>query len=246
VLTQAKDDPAAKVRLLLNKLTDKNYDEYCNTIIRTLTLYDITSANATEIINSALSNQFYIKMYARLYAAILAEPRLTPLFRPALDEFIATFKAAIAVPLVYVTPNENYDRFCEMNVEIARRKATTEFMVNLAHTGTIPYSDVFDVVRAVLRATADKLYDETAKAWLDDLCEHAFIICTDRDVMGAWQSSELRDVAVFVDEAGAGAEYNLVGFIGFLTKCSIKVQRGLTSKSKFKYADTFDAMKLVL
>lgn len=246
VLTQAKDDPAAKVRLLLNKLTDKNYDEYCNTVIRTLTLYDITATNAVEIINIALSNQFYIKMYARLYAAILAESRLTGLFRQALDEFIATFKTAIAAPLVYVTPNENYDRFCEMNVEIARRKATTEFLVNLAHTGSIPYSDVFDIMRAVLDATASRLYDETAKAWIDDLCEHVYLICTDRDVVRAWQESDLRDSVTFADSGEGGTSYTLVGFIGFLTKCSIKVQRGLTSKSKFKYADTFDAMKLML
>lgn len=245
VLTQAKDDPAAKVRLLLNKLTDKNYDEYCNTVIRTLTLYDITDANAAEIIAIALSNQFYIKMYARLYAAILAEPRLTDRFRAALDRFIDAFKTAIAAPIVYVTPNENYDRFCEMNAEIARRKATTEFLVNLAHTGSIPYTDVFDIARTVLDATAARLYDETAKPWLDDLCEHAFLICTDKEVVGAYQGSDLRDRVTFADSE-TGAVYNLVGFIGFLTKCSIKVQRGLTSKSKFKYADTFDAMKLVL
>lgn len=245
VLTPAKDDPAAKVRLLLNKLTDKNYDEYCNTIIRTLTLYDITAANADEIISIALNNQFYIKMYARLYASILADSRLSVIFRPSLDQFINTFKTSITIPIVYVTPNENYDRFCEMNAEIAKRKATTEFLVNLANIGAISYDEVFDVVQSILHAVAARLYDETAKAWMDDLCEHVFIICTDKDVVSAYQASTRRDGTAFMDNE-TGMTYNLVGFVGFLTKCSIKNQKGLTSKSKFKYTDTYDAMKLIL
>lgn len=240
---QQKEDPAAKVRLLLNKLTDKNYDEYSNIILRTLTLYDITAENAAEILHIGIQNQFYVKIYAKLFAAILADTKLVSLFSGAVTATIDAHMAALSAPFEYVAQSD-YDGFCKMNAAIDRRKSTTNFLVHLAQLGSISYDIIGRIAAQILTKIAAELYDESIKNQMDELCEHIFTICTNAGFVAAVVAATIP--ATNYTEPVTGTEYTLFDFIGYLTKCSIKTQKGLTSKAKFKFNDTYDAIKLLL
>lgn len=237
---QQKDDPAAKVRLLMNKLTDKNYDEYSNIILRTLTLYDITQENATEVLHIAMQNQFYVRIFAKLFAAILADSKLTDLFSATVATAIDAHITALAAPFEYVAQSD-YEGFCKMNAAIDRRKAATNFFVHLAQavgSDSKYVASLWDILTPVMALIAANLYNESIKNQMDELCEHVFMICTDAAFIAAY------DAATFsVVDAVTGTEYKLFEFIEYLTTCSIKVQRGLTSKAKFKFGDAWDIIK---
>jgi hypothetical protein len=168
------------IRLAINKISNKQFDTQCSSIIEQLNqLVSESDEHATDalervakaIFDIASTNKFYSEMYADLYKELI--PRFA-IFGVLLQSFIDSFLQTID-NIQYMDPNVDYDRFCEYTKENDRRKAMSMFIVNLLKRGLL---DGCAIVKTVLQLhlIQAKYIDESDRVnEVDEITEMLFI-----------------------------------------------------------------------
>ena len=214
------------IRLLINKLTDKSYTvivENMFTILDELSEnkeYDNASMDRIgyAIFNMATSNKFNSNVYAKLCNALNNKYEfMVPIISNNISEFMKLFDN-----MVFVDPNENYDKFCDMNIENERRRAMSLFLTSLYKNNVITLDYVIDNIVNIQTKMMDTKNDESKQMENNELIENLFILITNID---SPQSSDK--------------------WPSILTKINdIKTTKyaGITNKCKFKHMDLFDSI----
>lgn len=232
--------PLTKIRLLLNKLTDKNYDEYSVRILRAISLYELTKEMCEEIFNISASNNFYVKIYAKLFAQMVEK---NTLLKTILDEKVAHFMDNLN-NAQYVDQS-NYDAFCKMNDSIDKRKALSLFFIHCAQNNILDLQVMVDLLTKLLQKIAQGLYDEQSKMFMDEVCEHVATFCNGTVINAIRYYVNTRVIyQIHVNiESNLVTSMDLLEFICYLSKCSIRTHKGLTSKAIFKFGDIATLIK---
>lgn len=166
-----------QIRANINKLTDKNYAELSN---KTVALIRKMVGEYSEeellpightIFEIASSNRYYSPIYADLYTKITEE---FSFIRVDLSSFSRLFET-----IVYVDPNENYDKFCENNKISEKRKALAMFYVNLMHRGVIPKETISKIASQLLETVIAFISIENKKHEVDEMTDIIVILCKD-------------------------------------------------------------------
>lgn len=234
---ETDDNGVDNIRSLINKLTDKNYAELSLKIINQ---YEQINSNdeddQIEIINSDIfdivsSNRYYSKIYAQLYHDLakkfpfIADKRVNNLNHfNELNRFTKLFEN-----IEYVDPNENYDKFCEINKQNEKRKALASFYVNIMRFGIISNEEIMKLTRNLLEKLYQFISMDNKKNEVDELSEIIAIL---------YQKDLYED-----DE---GDDYDLIeGFtiyevIEKIANSKVKEYKSLTNKTVFKFMDLMD------
>ena len=211
----------------LNKVSDSNYGSQISTIIDIINEAQ-DEGNSTllgqiveSILRTAKGNAFYAHLYARLVTDLserFGEHLLVPL-----QSTLAGFASSFGV-IEDCDPKKDYDRFCELNLENERRKATGVFLAHLTRTGVLDsdavVAELQEMQRHMLKAFETEEGMQTAEQ-IADVCE-AMITAgleTFRDTV-AWESVKEQIVAI----AAMGP----------------KSMSGLSRKTVFKHKDIND------
>ena len=213
-----------EVKGALNKMTDKNYDEMRDIIFTKLqelegsTEYEI----ALDIIfNVASSNRFYSEVYARMYKVLMDKSSVV--FKERLQKEVDAYIERFSV-IKNVNPNDDYEAFCEMNKENERRKAMTEFFVNLMKIGVISVDEMTNINYQLCDLVLMLVDDAEHKHTLIELSENIFIL------MQKGASTFEKD-KLFKE---------MVEKLVPVTKMKVKEHAGLCNKSLFKFMDVID------
>jgi hypothetical protein len=160
-----------ELRSYLNKITDSNYDIMKQNILNIIKFViksylddnntddDNTDDNNTQIqtlmesnedINNDLNkivkylfsiastNIFYSKLYAKLYSDLSTiYPFFNDIFQKCLLTYMNTF-----IDIQYVSPDIDYNKFCEINASNTQRRALSLFFINLNKCGKITNDDI--------------------------------------------------------------------------------------------------------
>jgi len=224
-----EDSPASKVRLLFNKLTDKNFDEYSQRIMRTLTLYGVDEDIANTIFSMASGNNFYVKIYAKLFAQLAEQfDQIRETLNKNVDEFLAKFDH------IEYADQADYTRFCKLNEAMDRRISTSLFFGHLAKNGVLDYAVLVKIIVALAGRVARTMSDEAFKNEKDELSEHISMLL-DRDVIQYIRSTGAAPVVA--------DDVTLFDFIQTVSTYTIKTHKGMTSKSIFKFRDIHNLIK---
>lgn len=173
---EAKENPdqwMSDVRICLNKLSVKNYDNQKDKIIELLKKPDQYSGLVKMIFDIASSNMFYAEIYARLYKELID---LNPEFREILTDYLTPFANSVK-ELKYVDPEKNYEEHCIYNKQNDGRKATVVFVVHLMKLGIIPTLKVLSIIES-FQEIANVYSDEDDRTnEIDEISEiiHIFI-----------------------------------------------------------------------
>jgi hypothetical protein len=214
------------IKLLLNKLTDKNYIENKDKIIAIMTEnneYDELFKIGTTIFEIASNNKFYSKIYADLYTEIMGKFEImNEIFEKSISEFLELFNV-----IQYVDPKVDYNLFCKINVDNEKRQSLSLFFVNLMINGVIKKGRILNIIKNLLTQVKTFISKENKKNEVDELTENISIL----------YKKELFDDDDFDDTELEINGTKINDFIDVLANSKIKNYLSFTNKSLFKFMD---------
>lgn len=226
-----------KIKLSLNKISDKTFLQMRENIINELD-FIYNSVEITEEDNNKLcnviyglvsTNKFYSKIFADLYSELVEKyPSIKLSFNGKMNyENVMENYTNIQ----YVSPDENYDLFCDNNKQNELRKAFTTFYVNLSYNGLIEQTSMLKLLRELLIMIKQKINVENCKNEVDELTENIAILYKN--------SKELLEEYEDVDEYMID-DQNIGEFIQELSQYKSKNYLSLSNKAIFKFMDIIE------
>ncbi len=212
------------IRLLINKLTEKTYDviaeKICNTLDELVKddKYDDASIDKIgyALFNMATSNKFNSNTYAKLCSELNNKYEfMVPIIEKHISEFMKIFDN-----MVFVNPEDDYNKFCDMNIENDKRRALSLFITSLEKNNVVTHEFVFEnIVNIQSKIMANK-NDTSKTAENDELIENLFTLLT--NVNSPKKSTEWKSIVDNIFEIKSN-KYS-----------------GITNKCKFKHMDIID------
>ena len=192
------------IRALLNKISEKNYDTIKESIHEKMTSIvdfirnekeesstDTTkeeSSTDTEkeikrlgntIFNIATTNKFNSRVYAKLCKYLIGEFKfMNEIFLNSLHEYMNLFDT-----IEYVSPNIDYDKFCELNIVNEKRKAMSMFLTNLMIEDVVSIDKISEIIIQLHEKIITYLDIEDKSNNIEELTENNYIFITS----GYWQ-----------------------------------------------------------
>jgi hypothetical protein len=211
------------VRLNLNKLTDKNYNEFKIKIIELIPENNLeeTKQIGNIIFEIASANRFYSKMYADLYCELIEKfVEMKSTFDECFENFIDLFNN-----IEYVDAGVDYDMFCKNNKDNEKRKALSTFFLNLMTNGILNKSQIINILVILLNQINNYISQDNKKNEVDEITENVAILYT-KEIMESEELKEftVKNVAVF-------------DFIELIANSKAKSYKSLTNKAIFKFMD---------
>jgi hypothetical protein len=239
--TQNSCNEIDQIRLQLNKLTDKTYHNISEQIIKNIENVLLCEENIIEnkekiskiIYEISSNNKFYSVIYAKLYKELCEKYTwLEEVFINNFKDFGSKFK-----DLEYIEPNENYDRYCELNKMAEIRKSNTLFFLNLAKNGFIKPLTIYTLLRRLITNMLELIHIDNQKNAVDDIVENIALLF-DKDIISEVEDDEHNDIEGFqLEQNGSMHEGNIIEFIELLSTCKASQFKSLTHKSIFKFMD---------
>jgi len=215
------------VRQLINKITLKTYDIVFEKIIENLDrIISENSDNLDENMNiignaifkMATSNTFNSKSFSKLCGDLCNKyDFMKNIINNNIIEFMKLFEN-----MEFVDPNDDYDKFCKINIINDNRRAMSLFLCNLFEISIIDFTPIYNVLNKLLHMIFENKMDETKKLANDEIIENIFIIINNSPLnvlkeMDTWN---------YLHEN-----------ICSLTTINVKETPGISSKCKFKNMD---------
>ncbi len=219
-----------QIRKCLNKISDANYDTQSAEIIETITLH-VESGNESlvadiiqSILKTATGNVFFSKLYAKLVTELIES--FGDKIRYLIQDKLSTYAEQFSM-IESVDPNENYDKFCEINIQNEHRRALGVFLTNLAVLRVLDIDEVLSVICDIHSNMRE------------------FIVKHSNSVV----VEQMSDACAMMIEAGLACFKDaedwplLVENITNVSKTKAKDYDGLSNKVVFKHMDILDMIK---
>ena len=162
------------LREFLNKMTNKTYEENLKEIILKIKTFDKKNLIiiCKYIFEMASSNKFYSEMYANLYKTLMGEfEEMGEECLTQLEKFLKTFKE-----IKYIDPDNDYDGFCDMNEENEKRRAMSQFFINLMKKDVVDSKEIIKIILALHEHIFEYLKEENNKNIAEEFVENIFIM----------------------------------------------------------------------
>jgi hypothetical protein len=215
-----------KIKGSLNKMTDKNYDSMRDEIMVNLGKLENTDLIQTvndTIFNIASSNRFYSYIYAMLFKELIENSNSADKFQERLDSEINNYITRY-LDINNINANEDYEAFCEANKESERRKALTEFFVQLSFRKIIDVEDIVSIHDKLCNLTLEHKFNEEHKQTIIEISENMFVMMKS----GRPLFKDSGHLKLMNDKIAA------------ISKLNVKQHPGLSNKACFKFMDIID------
>ena len=229
------DEHIDNLRSNLNKLTDKTYQDIykkINDILDTLVgsnEFNETTSNtiSTLIYDISSTNKFFSKIYADMYSELVKKyVWMKDVFNTNFSKFSDKFEE-----IQYVDPDVNYDGFCDNNKINEKRRANSQFIVNLALNGFISNLSVARILRQLLDTIMNTITRSDKKNEVDEMTENVAILFNKEIIDKAEDDSDYEE-----DELEISGK-TILETIMLLAKSKTKDYKSLSNKAIFKYMD---------
>lgn len=223
------------IRSLVNKLTDKNYNELVPKILQALQDLDdkYNSENNEEevkerkkkiadlIFNICSTNRFYSSNYAEIFALLANKySYINDIFSEHINLYKLQFDN-----IKYVDSSDNYDEFCMINKMNEKRRAFTTFLVNLNSHQFLKKEFIIDLTKHLFELMYKLIDIDNKKNEIDEIVENIYIIFN-KEYMNDYES-------IMINKE----EHSITNFIESISLCKLKDFKSLSSRSKFKIMD---------
>jgi hypothetical protein len=217
-----------EIRILLNKISDKNYETNKESIIKKIrecVEQDEDTNNIKKVVNVlfdiAKSNKFYSEIYAKLYKELIDN---FAFFSENIVPFVNQFMESLNT-LVYVDSSLDYDGFCNYNKMNENRRASMAFIVNLMKNNVELPIHILDIVIHFQNLALKFIEEENRTNEVDEITEVLNIVIT--MICDIYKNDEK-----WVNE--------IMPKIKMFSTFKIKEKVSLSSRSIFKYKDIVD------
>ena len=210
------------IRSLINRITEKTYNIIIEKLTEKLDSFDESVSKSEDfnkigmtILDMATSNSFNSKTYAKL-CSYLSEKYdfIKTIIDNNLKDYMNLFEN-----IEVVDPNEDYDKFCEINVVNDKRRAMSLFLCNLYENKIIDFDMIQNIVVSLFQRVKTNMNDESKKMEHDEISENLLIIISNIPINNIKSQSEF------------------VKYVSDICTINVKDVKGITSKCKFKHMD---------
>ena len=221
------------IRKYLNKITDKTYISLSNKIFEELAKIPCHDNPDNELLNNfkkigeaifniASNNLFYSQLYARLYHDLMEKYSfMAKIFE---DNFIAF--GNVFKNIECVNPNDDYDRFCEINKINESRRSLSAFYVNLMKLNVIDKEAIIKIIIELQDYIINLMDQKDYKPVIDELSEVLFILIVNSNNI-IEKSNEWN---------------NIIDNVKLIANLKVTDKLSLTNKSIFKHMDILDEL----
>jgi len=229
------DNDIDQIRLLLNKLTDRTFLDMREKIIEKInTLENNLEEDYKKVGNmiyeTASTNKFYSKIFADLFAELVSKYAwLKQIFDEKYNNIMEQYKH-----IQYFDPDEDYDKFCDMNKVNEKRKAVTSFFVNLSLNGLVDKKYIVRILKDLLDNVMELIVIQNRKNEVDELTENIAILFN-KEILDFVVNLEDNNVSEFLVN-----DKSIIEIITLLAKCKAKDYVSLSNKAIFKYMDLIE------
>ena len=217
-----------RIRNHLNQITEDNYDlmkEYISDIllkiIRTHNNKDELEKVGKSIFEIGSSNKFWSKLYAKLYKDLISQfPIMHEISIKNFNDFLELFSS-----IRYISSEENYDLFCDINKENEKRRSLSCFFVHLMNNDVIKTDDMITLFETLKLKFLEFIEMENKKNEVIEIAENLVIIIKDGQ-------DKLEEQEEFWD--------SITEFLEAYAHCKYKNFNSLPSKCVFSFMDLLD------
>jgi hypothetical protein len=179
--TEGTDKWIQDIRVCINKMSLKNYDNQLTAILELLEKClsiqkeDEKNANfkkiADFIFSVASSNIFFASIYASLFKVLMGKYAIfTELLRDYLNSYVNG-----VTKIKYVDPDVNYDDYCIYNKENDMRKANAVFIIHLVKQNALPVLKVLNIITSFQDLTTQYIEEENRVHEVEEIAEILFL-----------------------------------------------------------------------
>jgi len=216
------------IRTLINKMSDKTYVEMRNKIIdiiqKTTLEYpaDNLSNFGTSIFEMISTNRHFSKNFSELYSELFSKFEfIRNQYKSNIDKFVESFDN-----IEFIEPNENYDKYCEINKVNEKRKSLSTFYGNLVELEIVSNEEFILITRNLLEKIYNYISLENKKNEVEELTEN-FVILYKRELV---EETDYENIdGKTIDE-----------IIELIARSKVKDFKSLSNKAIFKFMDLIE------
>ena len=165
------DNPSInEIKTILNKLSEKNYDDYYSKIIKILKDNDYSNEIYETIFNTIFLNEFLINIYTKLVSDIKDQDN----FENNLTNFINTYESNFKK--IRNEDVNNYSEFCLENTENENRLSITKYVVKLFKLSLIKYEKINGIISKLFKITLTLIKENKDKKIIEKHMNIIFIL----------------------------------------------------------------------
>ena len=117
-------------------------------------------------------NKFWSALYARLYKSIITTfPLMRIIYKRNFKNFMSLFE-----DIRYVSAEENYDEFCNINKENEKRRSMASFFVHLMNNDIIEENEILNLVANLKENMINLMGQENKKQEVEEFSENIVIL----------------------------------------------------------------------
>jgi hypothetical protein len=225
------DKQIDEIRSLLNKVTEKTFDAILVKMIDKLDSNveelkqneEGLSKIGTSIFNIATSNTFNSEVFSKLIKTLIEKYEfMEDIFNQAFDQFIQIFSN-----IQYCSPDDDYDKFCQMNIDNDKRRAMSLFVINLTKLEIIPKNKTIGIINQLQSMITAYIHEESQENVIEELAENLYILV----VQGFYHLKDCDEWQSIYDN------------IETISKMKHKQYPSISRKAVFKHMDIIDKIK---
>lgn len=204
-ITKQKEE-LAEMYKVLNKITTKTYEKLSTSIIeyfKNIEDKDLQKELCEKLFVIISSNGFYSELYAKLYHDMLEiHESFKDIFMDKLNNYLEGFKS-----LAYVSPNKDYDLYCEYVKRVDSIESVTKFIIHCAKLDICNTGNIMEILFSFQKRMIDNIDDSDTLIENEAYANNIYIIIKEyHDFLCFHEEWEFvqRNIKYLKDESGDG------------------------------------------
>jgi hypothetical protein len=222
-----------EVRVLFNKVSNKNYDTQITLIIESVKKFmeTIMESESKEedflklskvLFDIIYTNKFFGELYAKLYNELI---QVDPQFMVVLQEQIEKIKSV--QDLKYVDPNTDYDAYCNYTKNNDGKKSFIAFLIHINKYQPSIFEYVVELLDYYVNMSIENVDIENRMNEIEEITERIFLIITKSESTlvehSKWKTDILHKIIT-------------------LSQMKMKEHKSISNRIIFRYMDIIDTM----
>ena len=149
-----QEEIIANLFKLFNKITEKNYDKLSDEIFvlisQNISVKEKVCATFFQVV---LNNSFFCHLYAKLFKKFI---EITDEFTNVLQNQISSYVKEIK-NIVYISPNENYDKYCDYVKNVDSIQNFTRFLIQCSNHGILKANVILELAITFQKCCLDDI-----------------------------------------------------------------------------------------
>lgn len=220
-------------RLLLNKVSNKNYDAQMPVIIESVTQYMETIKDSetrsedllklsTILFDIIYNNKFFGELYAKLYSEVI---KLDSEFMTIMKTQIEKIKSVH--DMKYIDPNVDYNGYCNYTKSNDGKKSFIAFLIHITKFEPTIFEYVVELLDYYVNVSIENVDIENRISEIEEFTERIFLIITKSENTlvehAKWKNDILQKIIT-------------------LSQMKTKDHKSISNRIIFRYMDIIDSM----